>query len=721
MNRSASRTSTFRLAFLIACLTVSVANAQESAALSADGFVEHFRVLGPFQDDEIEKDDLASLMETRFLENERQLPLNDAERNWVTANTGLDQFLNLNDVLSEGKMVLAYAQCEVASTEAKEVMFLISAADGAKVFLNGENVHSSFGGMGRNYLHFPANLRKGQNNIVIKVPNRGWDWRVSVRILDVDQAAAHLAKSDEQDEYIRFLNCELQIKTTSPDPRLRPGRFPDLEFDNPELASKHLGGSYRIDTRWFDRELNEVRYPRFPGRYAYYAEIRGANEITLKKSATLFCSSDWRGQFQRLNGRVDPIALNDIPADNWNAHKRAIGEFAGTILQSSMMQQGEGSVLLAFADEVSRHKLPPGPITTPRIINGDFHAQLKQKILGLEGKFPPLKAPVALTKIAPVLRQPAESEMKKHALFRAELTDACDKWIDNGGIPFDIVVAWKGDILFHDVFGEDGYGKFKTTTPTEIASITKLFTGLLFAQFVDQGIIGIDDPVGLYLPEIPTEGPDALTFRHCFTHTSGFTGHAMFDGVHNPWLENTLAKTMKEGSVGKAHKYNGMGYDLAGKAMEAVTGKSVFRLFREHLYDPLEMNDTVHDWDLGFSCQSTAYDMAKVGQMLLNQGSYGNMQFFTKDTYEKIAPTDLSEYYPGVDKLWGIGINYQDRNEQISKDVIGHGSATANTFWVSPEHELVITQSRRRGGRNFGPNFRNVMAVIKKHLVDQAP
>ena len=230
---------------------------------------------------------------------------------------------------------------------------------------------------------------------------------------------------------------------------------------------------------------------------------------------------------------------------------------------------------------------------------------------------------------------------------------------------------------------------------------------------------GIDDPVGMYLPEFPLTGPNAVTLRHCFTHTSGFYGHALFDGVHNPWLENTLAQVIKNETVGTKHKYNGMGYDLAGKVMEVVTGKSVFRLFREYLYDPLEMKNTVHDWDLGFSCQSTAFDLAKVGQMLLNGGSYGNLQFFSRETHEKILPKELKDFYPGVNKRWGSGINYQDFNKQISDNVIGHGSATSNTFWVAPDHDLVITQTRRRGSRNFGPNFRNVIAVIKKHLITE--
>ena len=80
--------------------------------------------------------------------------------------------------------------------------------------------------------------------------------------------------------------------------------------------------------------------------------------------------------------------------------------------------------------------------------------------------------------------------------------------------------------------------------------------------------------------ELDIFGPNTLTLRHCFTHTNGFKGHGLFNGVHNPWLENSLSLYIKTDTVGIKYHYNGMGYDLAGKVMEVVSGKSIFRLCR---------------------------------------------------------------------------------------------------------------------------------------------
>lgn len=700
-------------------------NAQETHKLSSNSFVKEYKVAGPFHQPGLDSDDYPDLLKLELIENESNFGLEADDMKTVLAKAGRNNAVDFNKILGDSAIALAYAQFKVSAPEDTKALFLVSARDGARIYLNRKNVHTSFKGN----IKFHATLQKGENNVVIKVPNQAWGWSLSVRILDEEKAVAYLEEVDEAEEYQQFLQSKLQMKAGgNPDPRFRLGSFPELVFDKPLLVKKYLGGGYQIATRWFDSDLAEVQYPDKPGRYAYYAEITGKNDITLKRSATLVCSREWSGQFQRIDGGLDYVRINGITESTWEAHQQAIGAYAGVVMQSSMMLQREGAVLLAFADLVNNKQLEPGPLATPLIVDGDYHAKLKQKILGLENKFPELKLPAVAGNTAPALEKLPESQAGQYEDFISDLVEECNVYMEDGGSPFDMMIARGGKILFHGSFGEDVYGKFSTEVPTEIASITKLMTGMLFAQFVDQGIIGIDDPVGKYLPEFPLTGPNAVTMRHCFTHTNGFSGHNMFGGVHNPWLENTLALVIKDDTIGRVHRYNGMGYDLAGKVMEVVSGKSIFRLFREYLYDPLEMNNTVHDIDLGFSCNSTAMDLAKVAQLLLNKGTYGNLQFFSPETYEKIIPRDLNEFYPGVNKIWGIGINIQGMRVQdektgkqrtlIAEDILGHGSATSNVFWVDRKHDLVVTQTRRWRAGGPGSGNREVIKVVEDYLTD---
>ena len=54
---------------------------------------------------------------------------------------------------------------------------------------------------------------------------------------------------------------------------------------------------------------------------------------------------------------------------------------------------------------------------------------------------------------------------------------------------------------------------------------------------------------------------------------------------------------------------------------------------------------------------STAPDLAKLGQMLLNKGAYGNLRFFSEESYEKMVPPRTSSVAkPESGQLaWGIG------------------------------------------------------------------
>ena len=163
--------------------------------------------------------------------------------------------------------------------------------------------------------------------------------------------------------------------------------------------------------------------------------------------------------------------------------------------------------------------------------------------------------------------------------------------------------------------------------------------------------------------------------------------------------------------------------------MEIVSGKSIFRLFRESLFDPLGMNNTYNEEDLAYGTQSTAYDLALVGQMVLNQGSYGNIDFFSAETFDQLLPKPLNQWYPMIEQDWGIGLTWMQtyRSEEhadhpqgsviLSPNIIGHGSATSSVLQVDLDNEIVITQSRRNGGKDFNKYFEKLLLILEDHLL----
>ena len=724
----------FRNYYLIIVLLLLFGCNQKKNSSNINNYIKEFYFSKPYHQDKIKDIRPIELLEKDHIKNEVDFNNNYPGGQWVQSKNG--EF-DLNSVVDDSLFATLYLHTKVDIDEPQKAYFLLSVTDGAKVYVNKKLISVHFG---NNYNGeaklVPFDFQEGRNNIVIKTINKDWDWKIKCKILDEKQGQTLITERNKSQEFNDFLSIKLKPANYRHNYASKVGTFPRLVVDKPGLAREYLGGDYLIKVKWFDSQVNEVFYPKIEGRYGFYAEIIGANGTILKKGGTLFFLNNDRMVWNnRLEVSPEYFPIGDITKEIWKEHKEAITFYMGHITLESIFQQENANLLLSFLHEMGKHNFKKDKKLTPLILNGDYHAQIKQKVLGKEDVYKKLAPPKKILSKPQFLKDEQKSFQRNNPIFTKELRKICKDWIKDDGSPFDMVLARDGNILFHDAFGEDDYGKFTINTPTEIASITKLFTGILFAQFVDQNIIGIDDPVGKYLPDFPLEGPQALTLRHCFTHTSGLDGHALYGGVHNPWLENTLILTLQDQRVGTKYNYNGMGYNLAGKVMEVVSGKSIFRLFHEYLYEPLGMENTYHDWDLAISVYSTAYDLAILAQMILNGGSYDGKTYFSKETFEKILPKDLKHFYPNLtyfndwdrDRPVGIGTVIQEwkvKDEQtgediymLSKNVIGHGSATSSQFRIDLDNNIIITQTRRRGKSRFGNHFETMYKHIDNHLV----
>ena len=137
-------------------------------------------------------------------------------------------------------------------------------------------------------------------------------------------------------------------------------------------------------------------------------------------------------------------------------------------------------------------------------------------------------------------------------------------------------------------------------------------------------------------------------------------------GMRNPWLENVIGNGHEYLEPGRRVIYNGMGFDLAGKTMELVADKSIFRLMHENFLDPLGASQ-VRLSDLGFTAEGSAEDLARIGQLMLNRGSYGDIEFFSSETFEQMLPRKASEVCPELtmtDWEYGWGLSWERDTNQ---------------------------------------------------------
>jgi methyl acetate hydrolase len=195
------------------------------------------------------------------------------------------------------------------------------------------------------------------------------------------------------------------------------------------------------------------------------------------------------------------------------------------------------------------------------------------------------------------------------------------KPIEAGLIPGVVAVAADDrGVIYEGAFGRRAVDKSEPMTLDSvfrIASMTKTITGAAAMQLVENGRIGLEQPMGDVLPVIKDvkvlegfngdgtprlRGPKSpITLRHLLTHTSGY-GYDIFNPdlaryVQTAGLPSILSRKNDALRVpllfdpGSGWEY-GIGLDLVGKVIEEVTGEDLESYFRRHILDPLGMHDT---------------------------------------------------------------------------------------------------------------------------------
>jgi D-alanyl-D-alanine carboxypeptidase len=112
----------------------------------------------------------------------------------------------------------------------------------------------------------------------------------------------------------------------------------------------------------------------------------------------------------------------------------------------------------------------------------------------------------------------------KNPLNPAELKTAIDK-VHRAGMPGVFAEVRNGDQLWHGAAGVADVSIDPPVTPDmrhRVGSVTKTFTAAAVLQQVESREIGLDMPIGRYLPRlVPGERGDAITVRMLINHTSG--------------------------------------------------------------------------------------------------------------------------------------------------------------------------------------------------------
>jgi D-alanyl-D-alanine carboxypeptidase len=198
--------------------------------------------------------------------------------------------------------------------------------------------------------------------------------------------------------------------------------------------------------------------------------------------------------------------------------------------------------------------------------------------------------------------------------FGDEIQQVLDDGLEasNGaGVSVAVIVAgydpWVG-VAGYSAVEPSGFVPMRPDMLFQIGSIEKNFTAALMLQLVEEGRLGLDDPISRWVSGYDQIDP-SITVRQILNHTSGiydwednpgsFTGlyqsegYAAIDWAHWWTLDDVMALVDEpDFPPGEGWHYSNTGYYLARLIIEAETGMPISQVLRTRLLDPLGLDHT---------------------------------------------------------------------------------------------------------------------------------
>jgi CubicO group peptidase (beta-lactamase class C family) len=126
-------------------------------------------------------------------------------------------------------------------------------------------------------------------------------------------------------------------------------------------------------------------------------------------------------------------------------------------------------------------------------------------------------------------------------------------------------------------------------------SVGKQFTATAVMMLVEEGKVGLEDPLTKFFPDAPAAWKQ-VTIRELLSHTAGFTDYPKNFDMRRDYTEAQLLKIV-EGiplayAPGTSWSYSNLGYLTLGIVIHKVTGEFYGDFLQERIFQPLGMGTT---------------------------------------------------------------------------------------------------------------------------------
>ena len=188
--------------------------------------------------------------------------------------------------------------------------------------------------------------------------------------------------------------------------------------------------------------------------------------------------------------------------------------------------------------------------------------------------------------------------------------------------------------------GQIIYEGDSTKKAHNIYSCSKGFTSTVLGLLIDQGKLGLDDPVATYDSSLLTLYPD-VTFRHFTTMTSGFSaaGRSRWNDENSDWSYTPYTPEAPHFAPGTHYEYWDEAQMTFGKLLTQVINEPMRDFLKRELTDKIKMGDWTWAPEQSVNCipinngctnvKVNAHQLARFGHLYLNRCNCNGKQLLS--------------------------------------------------------------------------------------------
>lgn len=293
-----------------------------------------------------------------------------------------------------------------------------------------------------------------------------------------------------------------------------------------------------------------------------------------------------------------------------------------------------------------------------------------------------------------------------------------------------IVILEAGQIVFEEYFGNSN-----SKSKIHIASVTKSILSALIGIAIEKGYIkSAEETVMEYFPEytsISSNGVrEKVTIQNLLTMTAPYSFNDWSEPLEafctSPdWIEFALQEMGQNGEIG-AFKYSTASAHLLSAILTRVTGTSTREFANKFLFTQIGI-DSINEYPMssygyddlfgkrvkgwvhdpnnittgGWGLTLTVREMARFGQLYLNNGFWNGKQIIPQDWIAKSTAPNLNHY----GYMWWLFENH-------GLDAFAAMGDGGNTICCVPQKKLVVAIAS-----HFIPNPKDRWLLVKDHIL----